>query len=486
LQRDDSKSTSSSTPLPRKTGEVRGRQKAEVISENVPARRNFLKSNPVELRHIVDEVQRVALSNSEVEFQLTHNDQEIFNLRKGNLSQRIVGIFGENYRQQLVAVDENANELIVNGYIGKPGFAKKTRGEQFFFVNNRFIKSGYLNHAVQMAFEGLLNEGSHPFFTLFIELPPDKIDINVHPTKTEIKFEDERTIYGVIRAAVKQALGTHGVAPSIDFDMDVNFNFGQSRKPRGTTSDSSYTQFKTLDSREKNNIDNWEKLYDLYQNTSFEQKEEPALSLTFSSSANERASSGPAETLEERQSSIVQFHNRFIFSAVKSGVMVVDQELAHERILFEKFLDSLEKNSGCAQQFLFPVAIDLSPSDFELILDIQNELTALGFCLEVFGKSSIKLTGAPTEVTDKNEKALFESIIEQYKRNQNELSLSRQENICRSLARRAGIKKGKKMQQEEMQCLIDSLFACKNPNYSPDGRATFYILALPKIEEAFK
>jgi DNA mismatch repair protein MutL len=453
---------------------------------NVPARRNFLKSNTVEFKHILDEFYRVSIANYSIAFRFIHNEHEQFNLKPGNLSQRLVNLFGNNYREQLVVVEEDANEIKVHGYVGKPNFAKKTRGEQFFFMNNRFIKSGYLNHAVMNAFEGLLTEGSYPFFSLFIELPTEKVDINVHPTKTEVKFEDERTIYGVVRAAVKQALGTFGVVPSLDFEMDVNFNFGQRPAGGSGTRERSYSNFKTIDAREKTNIEQWERLYQVYNQPKAKQQTDDGLTLTFSSSANERHDTGEQEVQRASKETIFQIHDRYIFSSVKSGVMIIDQELAHERILYERYLNADEGKAVPSQQLLFPVAIDLTPMDFELLADIKNELEKIGFKIEAFGSNAIKLTGAPVDFAGNNEKELFESLLEQFKFNQSNLKLNVRENLVRSLAKRAGINPGKRLEKEELHSLIDGLFACKNPNYSPDGRPTFYILGLPKIEEEFK
>jgi DNA mismatch repair protein MutL len=257
---------------------------------NVPARRNFLKSNPVEMRHIIDEFQRVALSNPDIAFSLYHNDAEIYNLPSGKLSRRIVDLFGKSYREQLAPCEEETSFVTVRGFVGKPQFAKKTRGEQFFFANNRFIKNSYLNHAVMSAFEGLMPEGSHPFYVLFIEIDPVHIDINVHPTKTEIKFDDERTVYAIVQAAVRKSMSQHNLAPSLDFDTNINysnqfFSFNNAPTPTSTAVPSKMNQADfdserpfakpEMSSREKSNLSNWNKLYEGLDNTveSFEQKE---------------------------------------------------------------------------------------------------------------------------------------------------------------------------------------------------------------------
>ncbi|MDN5204084.1 DNA mismatch repair endonuclease MutL [Fulvivirgaceae bacterium BMA10] len=463
---------------------------------NVPARRNFLKSNPVELKHIIDEFVRIALANPDIHLSFMQNDLEVYNLPPGKLSHRIVNIFGKNYKEQLATCEENTSHINIRGYIGKPEFAKKTRGEQFFFANNRFIKSSYLNHAVLNAYEGLLPENHHPFYVLFIEIDPKHIDINVHPTKTEIKFEDERTMYAIIRSAVKQALGTHNITPTLDFEQDANFQSITSSKlsyQNVISAKRDYEQFKKLP-REKSNLANWEKLFDENKGwTSFEsenQGEEPSkeITLTFESAANKISSSGSGtEKVSdfEEKSSITQIHHRYIMTQVKSGIMLIDQEVAHERILFEKFSKALENKSGASQQYLFPQTLELSPADYALVMELKEEIQSLGFVFNEFGKSTIVINGGPADITGTSEKELFEGLIEQFKKNKAELSLEVKENMARSIAKRSGIKAGQALTGGEMNALIDQLFACENPNYSPNGQLTFFILSLDKIANFF-
>ncbi|MEM7550266.1 MAG: DNA mismatch repair endonuclease MutL [Bacteroidota bacterium] len=451
---------------------------------NIPARRNFLKSNSVEFKHIVDEFLRVALAYKDISFELFHNGEVVYQVKPGKLAQRIVQLFGKSYEQQLVAVAEETSDLKIFGYIGKPEHAKKTRGEQFFFVNSRFIKSSYLNHAVQSSYEDLLADGSFPFFCLFLEMDPKRIDINVHPTKTEVKFDDERTIYGLVKAAIRQSLGLFHVAPSLDFASNVNFNLGGGQS---TKKEDAYTKFKDFPKENKSNIDQWEKLYEVYNTPSEKEQPKADLTLTFSSAANrpDDGSKG-VEDYRDASKSIFQVHKRYIFSAVKSGVMVVDQELAHERILYERFLDHLNHGNSNAQKLLFPVSISLSPSDFSLVSEIIDEISRLGFSLEIFGTNTIKIDGAPSVSVKTTEKELFEGLLEQFKQNRSELSLSVNENLARAMAKRASIKRGQFLEVEEMSSIIDSLFGCSIPNYTPSGSSTFYILNLGSIEESFK
>jgi len=453
---------------------------------NVPARRNFLKSNGVEMKHIVEEFQRVALANPQVSMELFQNDLETYKLPEGKLSQRIVSLFGKNYREQLAACQEETEELKVHGYIGKPTFAKKTRGEQFFFVNNRFIKSNYLNHAVMNAFEGLIPDGSFPFYVLFIEMDPQHVDINVHPTKTEIKFDNERVVYAVVRSAVRQALAKHNFTPTLDFDADINLGQKLSIN-RETIKDKNYAQFKTATTeQERSNLENWSKLFeenagraDISQ-PGGGQSDEP-MTLTFGSDMN----TGLQEGALQEKSLIFQLHNRYVVTQVKSGMMLVDQQAAHERVLFEKFYQNLEERKGASQQTLFPQTVSLNPSDFSLVMDMEEEIQALGFLVEPFGKTDVLVKGIPADLGSGGEKEIFEGLIEQFKKNKSELSIPRRENLARSLAKRTAMKPGKRLNEEEMSGLIDQLFACSNPNYAPNGQRTFFVLELSQIENYF-
>jgi DNA mismatch repair protein MutL len=330
---------------------------------NVPARRNFLKSNPVELRHIMDEFQRLALSHPELTYNFYQNDMEIFCLKPGKLGQRIVSLFGKNYREQLVPCNEDMDDLKLKGYIGKAGFVKKSRGEQYFFVNNRYIKSSYLNHAVVSAYDNLIPDGSFPFFVLFIDIDPKHIDVNVHPTKTEIKFDDERNVYMLLKTSVRKALGSFNITPSLDFNVDTNFRLHSSAPSQHSglsQQDRDYGQFKNSD-RELANLKNWDQLYAgaLSDETmEAEARREAAaqgnpISITFESALNSR-SDVTDDGLYVEKDKFFQVNASFIVTPVKSGIMVIDQQSAHERILYEQYLSMLEKNTGSSQQLLFP------------------------------------------------------------------------------------------------------------------------------------
>lgn len=462
---------------------------------NVPARRNFLKSNAVEMRHIVEEFQRVALSNPEVGFSLMQNDMELFNLQPGKLSQRVVGIFGKTYQGQLVPCQEDTSHLSIKGYVGKPEQARKSRGEQFFFVNNRYIKSNYLNHAVTTAFEGLISSDQHPFYVLFLEIDPTHIDINVHPTKTEIKFDDERTIYSVVRSAVKQALGAHNVVPTLDFSLDVNFTENWKKdelKKEEVSRENSYKTFATPIFK-KQDTAGWEKLFettplaaDVDQRNSQNNEQETEL-LTFSSKANHPDKRGGVDLLLEKEDTGASFQIglAYIVAQMSFGMLLLDQQASHERILYERFIRQLENSSGASQQCLFPQSIDLSPSDFALVMDLKEELTNLGFLVAEFGNHTIVINGIPAEVTINNEKALFEALLEQFKHFKSELSLDKKENLARSLAKKSSLKKGAKLNRREMETLVGQLFSCQNPNYGLSGNKTFIQLDIHKIQSFF-
>ena len=464
---------------------------------NVPARRNFLKSNPVELKHILDEFHRVALPNPQIAFTLIQNDLEVHKLPVAKLSQRIVSLLGKNYRDQLVAVEEDTEFVKVWGYIGKPESAKKTRGDQYFFVNNRFIKHHYLNHAVLEPFKGLIQEGTFPFYTLFIEIDPKHVDVNVHPTKTEVKFDDERTLYAIVRAAVKKGIGMHNITPSLDFDDDVNFGISTVGKRDYAMESNPFKHIQSKPSNSGNNT-NWKDLYSGFESkpqeaiqnfeNSTDENEEYEAPVTIQSKINH--SVFPEETVEDHSlkktsEMIFQVQDRYIVTQVKSGMVLIDQQAAHERILFEKYSQIQQNKSGASQQFLFPQNIELSPGDFALVMDMEDEIKALGFVFEVFGDNAIVINGIPADVRSGEEQGIFEGFIEQYKLNQSDIKLDNSENLARALAKRSAMRAGRKLAPEEMTTLVDQLFACENTNFAPDGNMTFVLLDLNAIKGFF-
>ncbi len=450
---------------------------------NVPARRNFLKSNPVELRHINDEFQRVALANPEIRFSLVQNDMETFKLDPGKLSRRIVQLFGKNYNQQLIPCQEETPLLKITGYIGKPEHSKKTRGEQFFFINNRFIKNSYLNHSVIRAYEGLLKVDYFPFYVLYIDIDPVHVDINVHPTKTEVKFDDDRMLYGVINSAVRQALASFNVAPSLDFSADVSFeHLNRQREDALTRDEKAYTSFQSI----RPSQERLEKLDELYASANQEEiatieeaEKERVHEHIFSSSMGHEGES-------EEKKPTYQLHGKYLLRQVKSGMIVLDKESALERILFEQYQSQMQAGSGMSQACLFPQQVKLNPGDYALAIDLKEEINLLGFEFEQMGEQLLVIQGVPSELAPCNEQEVFEGLIEQYKHNAKKLDLPKKESLIRALAKRTATNKCQSLKNEEMDHLIDRLFGCEQPNYTPEGNPTYVLLSLEQINDWFK
>lgn len=458
---------------------------------NIPARRNFLKSNPVELRHIIDEFQRQALAHPEIFFSMHHDGNEVFHLPVGNLKQRITAIFGNNYSERLVPVEESTDIIQLQGYVGKPQYAKKTRGEQFFFVNKRFIKDPYLNHAVQNAFEELLNNDSYPLYVLNIEIDPKHIDVNVHPTKTEIKFDDEKLIYAVMRAAIKRSLGKYHVSPSIDFNTESSFNnlrpFDPMKDEIRIPSISVNPEFNPFDADKKNNPSwkqgnyqqmprstaGWEALYEIVK------PEDAAEQMQL----HQQAAMNNDASVRERSS--FQLHQRYIISPIKSGILLIDQQAAHERILYEKFLEHLHQQQGNVQQCLFPQSVQMNAADYELCKMLLPDLRILGFDIQEFGKNTFVIHGIPAELNATNEEQLLLGLLETYKQQQAIYKFEQKEQIARSMAKQTAIKQGKSLNADEMNHLIDELFACELPQAALNGKQTFVRISLEELANYF-
>ncbi len=465
---------------------------------NTPARRNFLKGNSVEMRHIIDEFQRVALANPEIFFTLHHDGNEVFHLPKGSLKQRIIHLFGNAYNQKLVPVEEDTSIIQVKGYVGKPEFARKTRGEQFFFVNKRFVKDAYLNHAVMSAFQEVLPPDSFPLYVLFIEIDPANIDINVHPTKTEIKYQDEKSIYAIIRSAVKRSLGKYNISPTLDFNQETGFSQMITPKapedivPPRIAFNPDFNPFTTdlkptreipflRNSGESRQTDtqNWGTLYEIVKPQNDRQEQ-----FSLSGNTEIELASKPLQKLGERQ--IFQLHNRFIISQIKSGFMLIDQQCAHERILYERFLQQLENRQGASQQSLFPQTVSLSGPDFELVKELLPDIRALGFQIREFGKNTLIVEGIPADLGENiSEVAMLEHLIEGFKNNSSALKLSRRDNLARALAKNAAVKTGTPLRPMEMNRMIDELFACSMPNVSLSGKTVIATITMDELIQKF-
>ncbi|MDX2188747.1 MAG: DNA mismatch repair endonuclease MutL [Bacteroidota bacterium] len=449
---------------------------------NVPARRNFLKSNQVEFNHVYDEWIRIALAYPEIAISFFHNDEEVMILPQAKLAQRVVHIFGSAYKGQISVCEEETPYVTIKGYIGKPEIAGKSKNKQFFYANNRFIRHSLLHHAVKDAFSGLIESDAHPFYILNFTIDPKHIDINVHPTKTEIKFDDERTIYGVLSAAVKKAISGFNLSSGLDFSESINHNaFGGKL---GNT----YQAPPQPSNNISNNL-NWKTLYEgleskiVNQPNSMNNASNETIEFRIESRATNKEvvdSNKP----EIDPSVVFQIHNKFIVTQVRSGMMLINQEAAHERILYEKFIQMLDKKFGASQQFLFPLTMELSPTDFALVQDLETEIHALGFSFSIFGKNTIVINGVPSDVRSGDEKSLFEGFIEQYKNNKN-LNIPINENLARSLAKRSAIKSGQRLSVQEMIAMVEQLFACKIPGTSPYGKPTLVLLSHDQLSEMF-
>jgi DNA mismatch repair protein MutL len=472
---------------------------------NVPARRNFLKSNSVEMRHVLDEFQRVALAHPEVALTLHHNDTEVFNLQPAKLVKRIIDIYGKSYREQLAYCQENTSYINVKGYIGKPEFARKTRGEQFFFVNDRFIKHSYLHHAVISAFDGTIPEGSHPFYVLFLEIDPSHIDINIHPTKTEIKFDDEKSVYAIVMAAVKKAVGVYNLSQSIDFEENINFLNPPSPieqnnlVPRTVMPDWAAQSKKGENNPSKSNLTNWNKLFEGLQNTKDRDKELAAFemaSTTASRPVYQEQSKTVASKINRMASEVIvapeadamlfQLHNRYILSQVKEGIMLIDQKAAYERILYERYRKMLINRNGACQQLLFPKRIRLTHSDMQLVNETKKEIHSLGFEFDEFGANELIIRGIPADLPEESEQDLFEELVEQLKQSYSDLKLNKPESLSRSLARRFSVRYAVKLSFVEIHTLIDQLFASSDPNRTPGGEPIIVLLTMEKLSSIFR
>ncbi len=463
---------------------------------NIPARRNFLKSNSIETRHILDAFQRVAFTYPKIAFSLVHNENEIFNLPAGtskqwtaNTRQRVVNIMGKSTNEKLVPISEETDILKINGFITKPSFAKKKKGEQFFFVNNRFIKSHYLHHAVMSAFEGLLNQGYHPSYFLYLEVPPNSIDINIHPTKTEVKFDNERDLYAIIRSTIKHSLGQYNVAPSLDFDRDATLDTPYAYKDKAYVStpsievDQDFNPFKTerytkaKQQRESQNLQ-WEALY---------VSDHPEKELIDNISVD--MDNVTQELFEEAQEAAAlktfQVQLKYIASSIKSGMVLIDQNAAHQRILYEEYLTKVTMEGIGHQQLLFPLKINISKNDIIIVKQIEQDLNSAGFHISEIQEEALVLDSIPTTIAEKEVIGVLESLIENFKNEVPESSFSQIDLITKSLAKSLAIKAGTPLNNKEQENILNKLFSCKEPNYSPFGKQTYVTLSLQDLEEKF-
>ncbi|HRN91427.1 MAG TPA: DNA mismatch repair endonuclease MutL [Ferruginibacter sp.] len=442
---------------------------------NVPARRNFLKSNASELKHIMEEFIRVAMAFPEVFFSLVSNGQEVFHLTKGTLKQRIVQVLGSSYGSKLVSVQEHTDYMNIYGFVGKPETAKKSRGDQYLFVNSRFIKSPYLNHAINQAFHELIPKDSFPMYALFVDLDPAEIDINVHPTKQEIKFEDEKVVYAFVQSAVKHALAQFSVTPTLDFELDAGIQqldavskplteshqqAAQSTRLFQTFSKSNQAHF----IERRSDLKNWESVYPekRYSTPDTEAAIPPAATLYQETRA-----------MVEQAMEVMQLHHTYVVVQTDQGFLVIHQQNAHERILYERYAKAVIGKPIVTQQSLFPATLELSPGDALLLQEILSELSSLGYQIESFGNNTFIVRGTPADVTQGDEQSAIEYLLEQYKHFSSELKFSKREKVLRTLAMQHAIKPGTALNKKAMHTLLEELFQCEQPSVSPNGKPVY-------------
>lgn len=454
---------------------------------NVPARRKFLKSDPVEMKHILDEFHRVSLAHPEIFFSLEHNNNEVYHLPKGNLRQRIVGIFGKNINDKLVPLNEETEVVNISGFIGKAESAKKTAGDQFIFVNDRFIKSNYLNHAVRSAYEDLISKELYPTYFIFLDINPAQIDINVHPTKTEIKFEDERLIYNYLRVSLRHSLGQYHVGSSLDFNTDTNFinRYSEKSNLTGEKHESSpgglFSGSISAHKPDKRNKDEWVEVYKGLQQTGIPEK----ISSSHLEHEAFKYSNYEENLIESGNRDIIQLNGQYLVFQSKIGLTIIDQQSAHERILYEKYLKLLKKGKANTQKELFPRTIELSRDRSLVLTDILDMVNGLGFEMEGFGHDTFIIHGTPLGLdTNTDMDSFINNIIQQFIENK-ESGLGIEDNVARSMAFSSGIKRNKRLEKEEMSVLVEQLFACQMPQNSPGGKKCFIVMEHEEILKRF-
>ncbi len=464
---------------------------------NIPARRNFLKSDTVELRHITDEFHRVALAHPNIAFAFYHNGSELFHLSSENYRQRVVHIFGSKTNEKLVPVEEETEVLKISGFVGKPEYSKKTRAEQFFFVNQRFIKSPYLNHAIGAAFEGLLKDGYHPSYFLNLTVDPKTIDINIHPTKTEIKFDDEHTLYAILRSAVKHSLGQFNIAPVLDFEHQSQFNTPYSYKNKAGSAptievDRSFNPFadegtsKNQSSSPKHfkkaSTASWESLY-VGLESKGNGKNHDLSEVAFESDSKTESIFSDASV--ETTKTTFQLQQKYIVSTLKSGMLIIDQNRAHQRVLYESFLKHITIKEATSQQLLFPLQLHFTPNENKIIKDLKTDLEHTGFVFSQFTEEEITITGVPVGVPESEVSIILEQLISDVQNDVPDANFSATDLLAKSMAKSLAIKNGQSLNGTEQEHLVNSLFACKEPNVSPTNRPTFITMKVDDIEKKF-
>ena len=469
---------------------------------NVPARRNFLKSNAAEMRHIVDEFIRVALAFPQIFFSLSSNGQQVFHLERGSLKQRIVQLLGSHYNAKLVTVQENTDYLNIHGFVGKPETAKKTRGDQYLFVNNRFIRSAYLNHALMNAYQEMIPHDSFPLYVLFIDLDPAQVDVNVHPTKQEIKFEDEKIIYAFVQAAVKHALAQFSITPTLEFDIDASIQqldavskpFTEENQMAAASSSlfKSFTQKNQahfIEPSNKTELKHWKDFYEPAEKTTQPgdlpgaAKAAEVGDYTGTNFINDRVQDG---LVIDEYADLTQLHATYIIAPTNRGYLLINQQAAHERILYERYAAAVRGNPVAIQRSLFPANLQLSAQDTVMLTELLPDLQQLGYHIEPFGNNSFVIQGTPADMEQGDDKQAIEQLLEQYKHFTSEVRFSKREKLIRSLCFQHAIKSGKQLNQKEMKQLAEDLFNCTTPNVTVAGNPTYIEFKKDYLEKLFR
>ena len=445
---------------------------------NVPARRNFLKSDNVEVRHIINEFHRVALAHPEIHFEFDNNDNQLFSLPISNIRQRIVNIFGSKSNEKLVPVNETTEVLKLSGFIFKPEFSKKSRGEQFFFVNNRFIKSPYLNHAVNSAFEGLINSGYNASYFLFLDVDPKRIDINIHPTKTEIKFDDDHTIYAILRSAIKHSLGQFNISPILDFDRDKNLDVPYKYASMSSTNNIEVEVNHNFNPFDKNQ--NELNFKDLNQSKDNQQLEYSAFQGDLNSQLDLDSNLN-----HESTSSVFQLKNKYLVNKIKSGLVIINQNRAHQRILYENFLKYITVQGNDSQKLIYPVDVQLSIKEIAIIENFKTQLNNSGFLFDTVNNDTLSFSSLPSSIEKDDLESVIRSLLDNITNEIPDDNFSQTDMISKSLAKSMAIKNGQNLNANEMDFIVNGLFACKEPNISPFNKRTYITLTKEDLDNKF-
>ena len=462
---------------------------------NIPARRNFLKSQQVEFRHITDEFHRVALAHQGVSFHFFNNGSELFHLPATSLRKRIVNIFGGKINEKLVPVEERTEVAEISGFVCKPEFARKSRGEQFFFVNDRFIRSAYLHHALTSAFEGLIRPDTHPGYFIYLKVPPGTIDINIHPTKTEVKFDDERSLYAILRSAVKHSLGQFNVAPALDFEHNSNldtpyaFRDRQPAQPRVTV-DPSFNPFREEGAVHRHarprpgDTAQWEALYSTIQNPGSGEQEYQSVRLESDAVTGSVFGQGETEVAPPAATTF-QLRRKYIVTTIKSGMLVIDQNRAHQRVLYEKYLKSLLGRNTVSQQLLFPLVLSYSSVQMQVLRSLKDNLAAAGFVFGKWDDEQLEITGVPVMVAESEVEEVLDNLISETQRHGEDQGFSLADLLARTMSKTLAVKTGEMLDPASQMALVDDLFACREAGLSPFNKQVYVTLSESDIDKKF-